>query len=67
MLKTVYFRLKKNKESEKVDMKARPDGGMTLTEQQNDVFALGFCEIKSIDALNRHNLTHMDTFRLAMF
>jgi hypothetical protein len=34
MLNTIYCRLnKKNKESTKVDIKARPDGGMSLTEQ----------------------------------
>ncbi|CAO3680738.1 unnamed protein product [Rhizopus stolonifer] len=58
---------KKNKESKKVDIKTRPDGGMSLTEQLHSVFALGFCEIKSSNAMNRHKLTHTDTFRLAMF
>ncbi|KAG0736632.1 hypothetical protein G6F23_010833 [Rhizopus arrhizus] len=57
----------KSKELSKADVNSRPDGAMTLNEQLNGVFALGFCEIKSMDAINRHNLTHTDTFRLAMF
>lgn len=40
---------------------------MTLHQQLNDVFALGFCKIKSMVAINRHNFTRADTFRLAMF
>lgn len=67
MLNNIYCRLnKKNKESTKVDVMAKPDRGISLTEQLHDVFALGSCEIKSIASMNRHKLTHIDTFRLAM-
>lgn len=55
------------KEFGSIQMNQRPDGGMTLTKQIQDVYALGFCEVKPASAAIRHLLTHTDTFRLAMF
>jgi hypothetical protein len=63
-----YYRLNlKTKEASKTDLHYRPDGLMVLNEELNDVYTLGFCEIKSSDAMNRYNLTHTDTFRLVTF
>ncbi|KAI9489606.1 hypothetical protein BDB00DRAFT_842195 [Zychaea mexicana] len=45
----------------------RPDGGMTVVNQLQNVYALGFVEVKAIDACGNCTLTHMDTLRLAIF
>ncbi|KAI7847821.1 hypothetical protein BDC45DRAFT_541557 [Circinella umbellata] len=45
----------------------RPDGGMNVINQLQSVYALGFVEVKAIDASKNYTLTHTDTLRLALF
>ncbi|KAI8146763.1 hypothetical protein BJV82DRAFT_665720 [Fennellomyces sp. T-0311] len=45
----------------------RPDGGMSLVEQLQDVYALGFVEVKASCSAKKYVMTHMDTLRLSMF
>ena len=40
---------------------------MNVINQLQNVYALGFVEVKGIDASKKYTLTHTDTLRLALF
>ena len=60
-------RLNQKSNMGEAETNTRPDGGMLLVEQLQDVYALGFVEVKALCPAKKYVMTHTDTLRLSMF
>lgn len=55
------------KKSHTIVSKRRPDGCMTLTEDNDDEINIGFVEVKTSKDQTNHYKVNLDTYRLGVF